>query len=52
MSRHGRISRPCLLAAVTLALTVLAALQSFEWGHELVERLIEQPLTEVLRLAW
>jgi len=41
-----------LLAAVTPALAVLTAFQSFEWGHDIVERLIERPLTEVLRLAW
>ena len=52
MSGHRQISWPGLLAAATVVLAAVAALRCSEWGHDLVERLIERPLTEVMRLAW
>lgn len=47
-----RISRPGLLAAVIVALAVMVAFRSWEWGGDAVHQLIERPLTETLRLSW
>lgn len=52
MFRHRPISWPGLLAAATVVLAAVAALRCSECGHDLAERLIERPLTEVMRLAW
>jgi len=52
MFRRGQICRPVLLAVATVALAMWVALRSSDWGQEIVDRVIERPLTEVLRLTW
>ena len=52
MFEFRQISWPGLIAAVAISLGVAAAFRLSDWGYLTVNRLILEPLMEVLRLAW
>ena len=47
-----RISWPLVLAAVVVMFLLETAFQASDWAEDIAVRLIERPLTEMLRLSW